>query len=252
MITQIYEIQTPEEARSMLDLGVDHLGSVLLDEGSWRNPEIRETIRVVQKAGKVASLIPLFGTPETVEAVAEWYAPDILHFCEEFRMEDLARDASRLKAALSLQQRIRKRFPDIRIMRAIPVMATGAKAPLLAESASLAMTLARKFAPVTDFFLTDTVIPGNVDQPVPGFVGITGETCDWNICADLVRITTVPVILAGGLDPHNVQDGIRAVNPFGVDSCTRTNAVDGNGRSIRFRKDAAKVRAFVEESRKMV
>jgi phosphoribosylanthranilate isomerase len=31
------------------------------------------------------------------------------------------------------------------------------------------------------------------------------------------------------------------VRPFGIDSCTRTNAVDGDGRPVRFQKDYRKV-----------
>ena len=33
MITQIYEIQTPQEAEKCIELGVDQIGSVLLSQG---------------------------------------------------------------------------------------------------------------------------------------------------------------------------------------------------------------------------
>ena len=36
MITQIYEIQTPQEAEKCIELGVDQIGSVLLSQGDWR------------------------------------------------------------------------------------------------------------------------------------------------------------------------------------------------------------------------
>ena len=57
------------------------------------------------------------------------------------------------------------------------------------------------------------------------------------------------VILAGGISPQNVMGGIRNIRPAGVDSCTRTNALDENGRPIRFKKDLAKVRMLVEQVR---
>ena len=44
IIIQIYEIQTPSEAESMLELGVDHIGSVLTSETDWKNPTIKETV----------------------------------------------------------------------------------------------------------------------------------------------------------------------------------------------------------------
>ena len=39
-IIQIYEIQTPDEAETMLSIGVDHVGSVLLDRDHWKDPAI--------------------------------------------------------------------------------------------------------------------------------------------------------------------------------------------------------------------
>jgi phosphoribosylanthranilate isomerase len=84
---------------------------------------------------------------------------------------------------------------------------------------------------------------------VAGFVGITGKTCDWETAAELVRTSAIPVILAGGLDPDNVAEAVRRTRPAGVDSCTGTNARDPAGRPVRFRKDMARVRRFVESAR---
>jgi len=55
--------------------------------------------------------------------------------------------------------------------------------------------------------------------------------------------------LAGGISPGNVSDGIMKVQPFGVDSCTQTNAADHAGNSIRFKKDKEKVKQLVEAVR---
>jgi phosphoribosylanthranilate isomerase len=88
------------------------------------------------------------------------------------------------------------------------------------------------------------------DQPGKGFVGITGQTCDWGIAAKLVESSRIPVILAGGISPENVFDGVLQVRPAGVDSCTCTNRVDSEGCSIRFRKDFDKVERLLEQVRK--
>jgi phosphoribosylanthranilate isomerase len=48
------------------------------------------------------------------------------------------------------------------------------------------LKLAEFFEPVSDFFLTDTfiILDKNInEQPVEGFVGITGKICDWNIAS---------------------------------------------------------------------
>jgi phosphoribosylanthranilate isomerase len=109
------------------------------------------------------------------------------------------------------------------------------------------------FEPVSDYFLTDTLILPEKKtesscghQPVTGFVGITGKICDQNVAAELVKKSSIPVILAGGMTPDNVSEGIRLIKPAGVDSCTGTNALDKSGNPIRFKKDIEKVRRFVE------
>jgi phosphoribosylanthranilate isomerase len=117
------------------------------------------------------------------------------------------------------------------------------------------MAMAARLEPVSDYFLTDTVITdesGAADdnQPVIGFVGITGLVCDWSVAAQLVARSRIPVILAGGISPENVAEGIRRVRPFGVDSCTCTNAVDEHGSPIRFKKDPMRVKALVAATRK--
>ena len=50
----------------MIDVGVDHIGSVLLSETDWKQPLIMETIRVAQAAGARSSLIPLYNNPDSI------------------------------------------------------------------------------------------------------------------------------------------------------------------------------------------
>jgi phosphoribosylanthranilate isomerase len=65
-----------------------------------------------------------------------------------------------------------------------------------------------------------------------------------------VAASPIPVILAGGLSPENARDAILETRPAGVDSCTGTNARDAAGIPIRFKKDMARVRRFIEEARR--
>ena len=114
---------------------------------------------------------------------------------------------------------------------------------------------ARRLEPATDEFLTDTLLlgaggAGQVDQPVGGFVGITGLTCDWDVARRLVQQSRIPVILAGGISPLNAGEALARVRPAGVDSCTLTNALDADGRPIRFQKDLQKVNALVAAVRR--
>lgn len=245
MIVQIYEIQTPHEVEVMARLGVDHVGSVLISKQHWQDETLKSAIQTVQSLGRKSSLIPLFGQVDTLCKAVDYYRPDILHFCETLTPKT---DRRRFDAILSLQQTMRDRFPELDIMRSIPIGVDG--------SAELVPSLeyASMFEPLSDWFLTDTLLGGEKgigdhEQPVNGFVGITGQPCDWDTARNLVRQSRIPVILAGGIGPHNVSQGIAHVSPAGVDSCTLTNAVDPDGRAVRFQKDPEKVRAMVEKAK---
>ena len=249
MIIQIYEIQTPHEAGVLIEAGVDHIGSVLTPEGSLKRPLLKETIDVVKSSASKSSLIPLFSDMDSILHVLDFYKPDIVHFCEN--LNRYKNNRSGLDSLVDLQDNIKERFPEILMMRSIPIPQPG-----IAELFS-SIELAKIFERVSDLFLTDTVIMNNSgsipdNQPVNGFVGITGLTCNWDIARKLVDSTDIPVILAGGLSPDNVFDGIINVKPAGVDSCTQTNACDMQGNTVRFKKDMAKVKRFVEESRRAI
>lgn len=244
-VVQIYEIQTPEEARAMIALGVEHIGSVVTTRQRRHDTILRETVFTVREMGAVSSLIPLYRDPATVIETLDDYRPHIVHFCDHLEPGQ----EGRVTAALALQDAVRQRFPDIRIMRSIPIGRPG-----MADARSV-LALAERLEPVSDLFLTDTVLGepagcGDAEQPVNGFVGITGLTCDWEVAARLVARSGIPVILAGGISPENVAAGVSQVGPFGVDSCTCTNAVDDAGRPIRFKKDPRRVEKLIEETRR--
>ena len=245
MIVQIYEIQTPEEAEALIAMGVDHIGSVLTTEAEWRNPGVKAAVETSRGRAR-HSIIPLFNTPETVFRVLDCYRPDIVHFCEA--LADARGVFPGCAGLMRLQAEVRKRYPEIDIMRSIPIAPAGRGG----EVPSL--ELAGMFAPVSDYFLTDTMLlpastaPSAQHQPVSGFVGITGRTCDWEIAGALVQTSPIPVILAGGLSPENVREAVLATRPAGVDSCTGTNATDALGNPVRFRKDMARVRRFIREA----
>ncbi|KJS30398.1 MAG: hypothetical protein VR64_17085 [Desulfatitalea sp. BRH_c12] len=245
MIVQIYEIQTPGEARAMIDLGVDHIGSVLVSAEHWQDAVIRQTVATVQAAGRKSSLIPLFCDPDRIARVIDFYRPDIIHFCDALPMDV---DGPEMTAIVERQKRLRDQFPEIAIMRSIPI----ARSAWCEQVPSLAM--AERLELYSDWFLTDTILLqdqgiGLGDQPVNGFVGITGQTCDWAIARSLVQSSRIPVILAGGIGPLNVAEGILQVQPAGVDSCTLTNAVGASGQTIRFKKNPDKVAAMVSAAR---
>lgn len=244
-IIQIYEVQTPSEAEALIALGVDHIGSVLLSENTWRVNAVRDTVRSVTSTSARSCLIPLFSRLDVICRVVDYYRPHILHFCEALT----SGSGAVLDALIRLQKDVKERFPELKIMRSVPIRESGS------DTHIASLEIARKFQSVSDFFLTDTVIGKEglsdmTDQPVEGFVGITGRTCDWQMARKLVDANAIPVIVAGGISPDNVGDAIVQIRPAGVDSCTLTNAVDHRGRPVRFKKDLEKVKRMIEEVRK--
>jgi len=247
LIIQIYEVQTAREAEAIAAMGVDHIGSVVLSAADWKMPGLREAIAAVRAAGARSSLIPLFSDLETIRRTLDYYRPDIVHFCDALPLGTDARPYC--EQLIERQIRVKEKFPDVAIMRSIPIAPQGAaeRVPTLEYG--------RWFQPASDFFLTDTLMIGTSgaaasEQPVSGFVGITGKTCDWNMARRLVQNSRIPVILAGGISAENVSDAMTETRPAGIDSCTLTNACDGHGRPIRFRKDPGKVKHLVDAVRR--
>lgn len=80
-----------------------------------------------------------------------------------------------------------------------------------------------------------------LDSRVEGAYGGTGQAFDWQLVQEVAA--RFPVIVAGGLTPVNVAELLRMVQPWGVDVAT---GVETCGE-----KDASKIRAFVDEVRKV-
>jgi phosphoribosylanthranilate isomerase len=74
----------------------------------------------------------------------------------------------------------------------------------------------------------------------PGTPGGTGESFDWELLAG--RRSQIPFVLAGGLNPENVQTAITAATPWGVDVVSGIEASPG-------RKDHDRLAAFFEAAR---
>jgi len=66
----------------------------------------------------------------------------------------------------------------------------------------------------------------------------TGITISWELAREINEKTSIPLILAGGLNSNNVRSAIRVVNPYAVDVITGVENVPG-------RKDPNKVKEFV-------
>jgi phosphoribosylanthranilate isomerase len=216
MLTQIYEVATPEEAVAISAIGVDHIGILIGDGRFPRELNLHGAQTVAQAARRPSKVSALFLSDdlELITKLARALKPDIVHLgaaANGVRPTDV--------------ERLRRALPGILMMRSIAV--TGEES--IAE--------AKAYDGIADFLLLDSYRAGDAQ------IGALGVTHDWRVSRRIVIEARTPVILAGGLGPDNVAQAIRAVAPAGVDSKTRTD-VEGCHA-----KDIEKVRRFHEAAK---
>lgn len=90
----------------------------------------------------------------------------------------------------------------------------------------------REYANVVGAMLLDTYVPGQL--------GGSGRCFDWNLAKEAGRYGRI--ILAGGLNPDNVADAIRAARPYAVDASSGLEQQPGV-------KDHDKIARFVRAVR---
>ena len=90
----------------------------------------------------------------------------------------------------------------------------------------------------------DALLVDTVDKS-EGFerLGGTGKVGDWEAVAALQQEIDVPIFLAGGIDPDNVADAVRMVQPFGIDLCSGVEMQRG-------KRDPEKVKKLLRKFRK--
>ena len=93
--------------------------------------------------------------------------------------------------------------------------------------------------PVT---LKDVEVPDGFDAVLLDESRGSGRWLDLDLCAEFVRRSSLPVIVAGGLSPENVEEVVRRVRPFGVDASSGLESSPGV-------KDHRKVVEFVRRAR---
>ena len=87
-----------------------------------------------------------------------------------------------------------------------------------------------------DFLLFDSV---DMSLEKPRYGG-TGKTCDWNVAAELITDSPLPVFFAGGIRPENVKAAIQTIRPHGIDLCSGVEASKGI-------KDPSKLKRLMEQ-----
>lgn len=220
---QIYSLITYDESVKTMDAGADHIGLVPMQDGGV--PAHRVPLDVVDKIfaeakrrGVVTVAIMLNKDPKEMLAIAQRVRPDILHIAGmEYTADQAFRDQLRVVC------------PETELMQAVLV------------DGPEAVERAKEYAKFSDYLLTDSGLAADTG------IGASGLTHDWSIDAAIVANVDIPVIIAGGLGPDNVEECIKEIKPYGVDSLTKTSIKYDGGR---MEKDIDKVREFCERADK--
>lgn len=223
MITQIYSIQTVQEALDCVRAGADYIGVAAATNMHLPAEVSLETgveifAAIGDKAKKVA--LTVANSPEPIYRVIQQLKPDVIHVC-----------GNQYSATADFAETARRLRPGIEVLQAIPV--TGLQA----------ITAAEHYAAFCDSIILDSVDPN-----IAG-IGAAGVVHDWAVSAEICRRLEkfgCKVILAGGLGPDNVAEAIRQVCPWGVDSFTKTSIKFSDGTS---RKDPELVKLFVQRAK---
>jgi phosphoribosylanthranilate isomerase len=81
-----------------------------------------------------------------------------------------------------------------------------------------------------------------LDAYSPTVLGGSGHTFPWELAVKAKDLTSLPILLAGGLTADNVAAAVAGVRPFAVDVASGVEASPGV-------KDLAKVKAFIDAVR---
>lgn len=232
VITQIYGCEKIKDAQIVAALGADHIGCAFGEIAHLPNQkncaQAREFFEALPDNVVKVGLTIATDVDEIINDLS-LYEPDVFHLSGDIR--DISPEGV---------QRIRDRFPKLKIMQAIPVYANMP----VEEQWPIVLELIRAYEATTDFFLIDTKDP---DSTIG--IGATGAVHDREIDRRIIESTDVKCIIAGGLDGSNVAEAIRETHPYGVDSCTLTTYPKFIRDITGYVKDPIKVWEFIEAAR---
>jgi phosphoribosylanthranilate isomerase len=215
-LLKICGVTNPEDARLVGALGADFCGLVVDVEFSERRLSVEEARRVASVCRiPVVVLLCNPSVEQALEAVGRIGAHALQLLCSEppeLVAEMKARASCRIWKTVHLPPAPGQSSPEAYVK-------AGADA-LLVDSSDTSRGFLR--------------------------LGGTGKVGDWRAAAALVAGASVPVFLAGGIGPDNVEKALVEVRPHGIDL---SSGVEGARKG---KKDPEKVRALIENFRRAV
>jgi len=220
---KICGITSEDDLKLCISCGVDALGFVVEYPVPvpW-NLKIENAKILMNKVPPFVSKVAVVGGEyEKVLHIANTLKPDIiqLHGNESLKTtEKLISELKKLK---------------IRVIKAIRFSAeTGKLISEIQDPIRLCFVLQNMGA--------DAMLVDSQSESMPAG---TGKRVNWEIASKIRASITLPLILAGGLNPENVYEAIKTVRPFAVDVISGVEEKKG-------KKAPKKVKSFIQEVKK--
>ncbi len=211
---QIAGVIDKEEADMLIGNGINFLGFPL------RLPVNKEDLTENEAAEIISALTPPnFGVVISYSETAD----EAIKLCDK-----LSSKIIQLHGPIKIEElkKLKIKRNDISVIKSLVIKNDNLKT---------LSKLLKQTEPFVDAFITDTF------DPITGASGATGKTHNWEISKHFVKLSSKPVILAGGLNADNVYEAIIKVKPAGVD--VHTGVEDKTGR-----KNEVLVQKFVKEA----
>lgn len=202
-----------DDAKMCLDAGVDVIGVLVGQEHTSDDFIDKETAKEICEFvnGRCdLSLVTHLTSADEIIGLTKYIGNNVIQLHSDISEDEV--------------KRIKEELPDVKLVRLIHVASDG---EVITDYKNMVYA---------DFYLLDSF---NVST---NQVGGAGLTHDWKISRELISNLDKPTFLAGGLNPDNVSDAIKIAHPYGVD-------VNSGCKNETGRKDAVKVRKFVENAK---
>ncbi|WP_321492173.1 phosphoribosylanthranilate isomerase [uncultured Desulfobacter sp.] len=207
-----------EDAEMAAREGADFFGVVVEVDFSPRSLTI-EAAKPLFSSPSIPPVALVFNMePERIETLIQELSPFAVQFLSP--------------AQVSFVTYLKKTYPGVEIWQSIHLPQAGETV----DTENFKEMVQTYVTAGVDALLFDTAAMSKGKMKFGG----TGMTSDWDIVKALMDSIggTVPIWLAGGINPDNVAKAIDRINPYGIDLCSGVEATRG-------KKDAAKLASLM-------
>ena len=223
---KICGIRSPEEIELAAFYGADAVG--FITEVPVESPRKLDSDTAASLVSKVPRCL------DSVLVIIPENSTRALELIEKVRP-----DIVQIHSMLPLSElEIIKEKTDIPIIMTLSIPAQDETSGDKIDNSTLFFDLLEQVSLLEETDIADSIL---LDTGKSGKTGGTGCVHDWNLSRRIADETRLPIILAGGLRPENVQEAIMAVSPYAVDTASGVEACG--------KKDALKIKSFIEEVR---